>query len=90
MGIWNILKRKTPAAYAAGGLKARCPHCEFDGFYKSRALLNTSGMTFLKLDWANKEATTLTCGRCGLVQWFAIPPEPIPDKPKDSEEWPDV
>lgn len=90
MGIWDVLRRQPPAAHAAGGLRVCCPHCECGAFYKGRALLNTSGMTFLGLDWANKEATTLTCARCGLVQWFAKAPEPIPVKPRASEEWPDV
>lgn len=98
MGIWDGLKRgvgslagsSDPRAYAAGGLKVSCAHCDSDRFREGRALLNTAGMTFMNLDWANKEATTLTCARCGFIQWFANRPEPIPAKPRAMEEWPDV
>lgn len=38
-------------------------------------MLNTSTMTLLGLDWANRSAITLMCDRCGLVHWFAKPPE---------------
>ena len=83
MGIWEGLKRGTkalirgdgPGTFVAGGQKVTCPHCKSDAFFEGRALLNTFGMTFLHLDWANKEATTLMCDHCGLVQWFGIEPE---------------
>ena len=83
MGIWEGVKRGTkalirgegPVSFLAGGQKVTCPHCKSEGFFEGRALLNTFGMTFLKLDWANKEATTLMCNQCGLVQWFGVEPE---------------
>lgn len=83
MGIWEGLRRgakaivggQEPASFVAGGRPVVCPHCQSAGFFEGRALLNTFGMTFLNLDWANKEATTLMCGQCGLVQWFGIKPE---------------
>ncbi len=40
--------------------------------------LNTAGMTFLDLDWANRSATTLTCAECGRLQWFLQRPERSP------------
>jgi len=83
--IWNGLKRGTkamlqgeaPASFAAGGKTVRCPHCGSDRFHAGRVLLNTFGMTLLNLDWANKEATTLTCDRCRMIQWFRAAPERI-------------
>jgi hypothetical protein len=83
MGIWEGLKRGTkallqgegPVSFQAGGQKVSCPHCKSEAFYEGRALLNTFGMTFLNLDWANKGATTLMCDQCGLIQWFGIEPE---------------
>ncbi len=83
MGIWEGLKRgakamaggQEPVPYVAGGQRVICPHCQSDEFVEGRALMNTFGMTFLNLDWANKEATTLMCGNCGLIQWFGIPPQ---------------
>ncbi len=75
MGFWNDLmsgkrsfeKAMGPVSYQAGGIKLVCPHCHSDGFFEGRRLMNTAGMTFFGLDWAEKEVTILTCGRCGLV-----------------------
>lgn len=83
MGLWNGLKRGTKAllrgeeavSYVAGGRKVQCPHCGSDRFVARRVLLNTYAMTLLSLDWANKEATTLTCGHCQMIQWFRVAPE---------------
>lgn len=52
-----------------------CPHCGGVTFGQGSALLNTSGMTLLGLDWANKEATILICSRCGRIEWFTKAPE---------------
>ena len=89
-GAKSLVGSQDPTAYTAGGVKLSCPHCGSDGFHEGRALLNTVGMTFMNLDWANKEATTLTCDRCGFIQWFARRPEPIPSKPRDLGDWSDV
>lgn len=35
------------------GRKLTCPVCDGDAFEKKRGLLNTAGMTLLKLEWAN-------------------------------------
>ncbi len=64
-----------PGEYAAAGREVACPHCGFAEFAEGSAQLNTSGMTFVGLDWANKSATTLACTNCGLVQWFLKSPE---------------
>jgi predicted nucleic-acid-binding Zn-ribbon protein len=93
MSIWNgfrrgakaILQGEGACSFAAGGRKIRCPHCESEGFFAKRVLLNTYGMTLLNLDWANKEATTLTCDRCGMIQWFGVAPERVA-KPPHSED----
>lgn len=89
MGIWEGLKRGAaslakdaslvkgdgPACFAAGGKQIACEHCGHEAFVEGRALLNTFGMTFLGLDWANQSATTLMCDRCGRIQWYGVPPE---------------
>lgn len=54
-----------------------CPHCDNTLFYTGSALLNTTGMTYLKLDWANKSANTLICRNCGNVQWFLNRIDPL-------------
>jgi hypothetical protein len=47
-----------------------CLFCSGIEFEKGSALLNTIGMTFLNLDWANRSATILICSQCGYVHWF--------------------
>jgi len=64
-----------PSQYVAGGKKIVCPHCGGDEFAKSKAQLNTAAMTFFRLDWANKSATTLACTQCSRIQWFLKEPE---------------
>ena len=53
----------------------RCPHCSGDRFIEGRAQLNTAGMTFLNLDWANASAATLACTTCGHILWFVGDPK---------------
>jgi DNA-directed RNA polymerase subunit RPC12/RpoP len=52
------------------GRQLTCPHCGGDRFFCSEAQLNTAGMTFLGLDWANRSATIYECARCGRLEWF--------------------
>lgn len=49
----------------------RCSQCGKEWFVLGNALLNTAGMSFLGLDWANRSAYTLTCARCGRIEWYA-------------------
>lgn len=48
-----------------------CSHCGGQSFEKSSALLNSRGLTFLDLDWANAEADIFVCKKCGHIEWFA-------------------
>jgi uncharacterized protein len=64
-----------PGQYSVRGKKIVCPNCEGDIFAEGTAQLNTAGMTFLNLDWANKSATTLACKECGRILWFMIRPD---------------
>lgn len=56
--------------FSVAGIAVKCTHCAGDEFDDRSALLNTPGMTFLGLDWANRSATLLICKRCGHVSWF--------------------
>ena len=60
--------------FEAGGAPILCPHCRNDQFSGREILLNTRGLTFLKLDWLNRSATALACAKCGNIQLFAVPP----------------
>lgn len=68
----NIQNINSPHSYEAGDLEVFCPHCKHNKFYHDYRLLNSAGMTFFKLDFANKEAHVLTCARCGHIQWFGL------------------
>lgn len=61
--------------YTVAGKAVACAHCGHDHFVEGRALLNTAGMTFMNLDWANRSAATLTCTNCGRIEWFLADPE---------------
>lgn len=52
------------------GNKLECVVCKNDTFWERRTLMNTPGMTFMKLDWANKTAQNYICDNCGYVHWF--------------------
>ncbi|MEI6739554.1 MAG: hypothetical protein WCK74_04500 [Gemmatimonadaceae bacterium] len=61
--------------YTVADIPVTCKHCQHDRFVEGRAQLNTAGMTFLNLDWANRSAATLTCTACGRIDWFLSDPE---------------
>ncbi|RPI04134.1 MAG: DNA-binding protein [Ignavibacteriae bacterium] len=74
--IFDSVQKVTGAhSYRIQGKSIVCPHCGSDRFEQGSALLNTAGMTFLNLDWANRQATILNCTVCSHVQWFLRPPD---------------
>ena len=52
------------------GLKLECVICKNKLFWTRTTLMNTSGMSIIGLDWANKSATNYVCDSCGYVHWF--------------------
>jgi hypothetical protein len=55
----------------AGDKPLGCLICGHDGgFVKREVLMNTSGMTFAGLDWANKTGWAAVCPQCGFVHTF--------------------
>jgi uncharacterized protein len=66
-----------PARFAVEGQVVTCSHCRGDDFAPGEAQLNTAGMTFLDLDWANRSAYTLMCTNCGHIEWFGQSPDRI-------------
>jgi DNA-directed RNA polymerase subunit RPC12/RpoP len=53
------------------GRAVRCPMCGHEWFWERRVLLNSRGMTFFGLDWANRESRGMVCDDCGHVLFFA-------------------
>jgi len=84
-GIGKALKDGLRAAmegadghgYEAAGRPVRCSHCGGATFRAREALLNTTGLTALNMDWANTSGTALVCDRCTLIHWFVRAPERV-------------
>lgn len=51
-------------------IELKCPICGCDEFYYKKTLLNTAGLTFLGVDWADGEATNYICRDCSHIVWF--------------------
>ena len=47
-----------------------CPVCGHNEFWRRQTLMNTPGMTFFGVEWANKRADNLICDACGYIYWF--------------------
>jgi hypothetical protein len=56
--------------FVANGIQLECTICKGKLFWTRQTLMNTVGMSFLNLDWANKNATNYICNNCGYVHWF--------------------
>ena len=52
------------------GKKLECTICGNTKFWTRKTLMNTTGMSFFNLDWANRNATNYVCDLCGYVHWF--------------------
>jgi hypothetical protein len=57
-----------PARYQAGGVQVGCTHCKEALFREREVYLRMVG-------WMSNSSTALVCEQCGLIQWFAKPPE---------------
>jgi hypothetical protein len=52
------------------GKNISCPICDHEKFWKRKTLLNTSVLTLIGFDWANREAQNFICEECGYILWF--------------------
>jgi len=68
MGLFS--KEEPELVHMKSGKNLTCVVCGGDRFHKREALLNTPGMTFLKLDRANATAQCRVCADCGYIHWF--------------------
>ncbi len=74
VGFLDKLKGDSgPRRYEIAGHIVVCSHCGGEEFDERSALLNTAGMTFLDIDWANRQAVLLVCAVCGRIEWFLDP-----------------
>ena len=72
----RVLGRRTQH-FAVADIQVKCSHCGGLEFDEGSALLNTTGLTLLGLDWANREANLLICTACGHVEWFLGQPKEL-------------
>lgn len=63
--------------YHVARKQVTCLHCGGEDFDRGSALLNTTGLTFLRLDWVNREAHLLICAGCGEIRWFLEKPDRV-------------
>lgn len=63
--------------FSAGGVPVTCQHCGGDEFDTAAALLNTRGLTFLGLDFANRDGYLLVCRKCTHIDWFLEEPQAL-------------
>ena len=72
MGFFSSFNKALNDDYSAevAGRQVTCSHCGCTEFEQSHAQLNTAGLTFLDLDWANRSATIYICKNCGHIEWF--------------------
>jgi predicted nucleic-acid-binding Zn-ribbon protein len=74
--VFDSTEKVTGAhSFSLLGKSILCPQCGNSQFEMGSALLNTAGMTFMNLDWANRQATILTCTTCSHIQWYLRQPE---------------
>ena len=65
-----MFTKKEPMSYEVLGKPLTCQICGHDEFTKREAQLNTAGMSFMNLDWANASAVCFVCVKCGYIHWF--------------------
>ncbi|MFK0224889.1 hypothetical protein ACIQUL_03890 [Streptomyces sp. NPDC090303] len=59
-----------PVHAAIGDRPIRCQMCDHDTFREREVKLNSTGMEFFNLAWANESATGLICWTRGYVHLF--------------------
>ena len=65
-----MIKEKIVGKRKIAGTILECPVCKHDEFWERKTLMNTPGLTFLNLEWANRSALNYVCNSCGHVLWF--------------------
>jgi len=52
------------------GRTLRCLICSGTAFARREVKMNTTGMSFMNLDWANRSGVGAVCRTCGYVHTF--------------------
>jgi hypothetical protein len=67
----GLFAKREPRLITVHGRALRCLICEHGEFWDREVKLNSSGMEFFNVGWANQSALGLICARCGYVHEFA-------------------
>jgi hypothetical protein len=68
-------ERPAGERFASAEHAITCPHCGGERFDAREALLNSTVLTALSLDWLDRSATALVCTTCTHIIWFASRPD---------------
>ncbi|MDP4944636.1 MAG: hypothetical protein NWQ48_03900 [Alishewanella sp.] len=79
-GIDYLIMKNGPHRSEINEHRITCNQCKNEFFHEGQAQLNTAGMSFVGLDWANKTATTLACLDCGHIMWFVKTLQKVPNR----------
>lgn len=67
------MANETGRRVMVGEKQLLCLVCGAERFDYREVKMNTSGMSFLNLEWANKSAEGVVCRTCGFVHHFMKP-----------------
>ena len=59
------------------GIQRPLHHVRLPQTAEGRAHMTSAGMSFTGIDWANSEATTLSCVACSHIEWFHDRPQKL-------------
>jgi len=65
-----VYKTHDDGQFWINNTQIECLMCKNRFFDKKKAMLNTTLLTFLRLDWVNKNASMLICRNCHFIHWF--------------------
>jgi predicted nucleic-acid-binding Zn-ribbon protein len=66
----GLFRKARPRLATVRGRALQCLVCGGGEFWDREVKLNSTGMEFLNLAWANRSALGLLCARCGYVHEF--------------------
>ncbi len=66
----GLFRRPVPRLVTVLDRPLHCVVCGGAEFWDREVKLNSTGMEFLDLGWANQSALGLICARCGFVHEF--------------------
>jgi len=65
------LEQTNEYRFKADKFEVLCAVCGGKTFDEKQVKMNSTFLTFLNLDWANRNATALECQSCGHIMWFS-------------------